>query len=47
MKTFNREASGKAIATGRELKTKKIITTVDLVNGPDEALDFAVELAQR
>jgi Universal stress protein family len=47
MKTFDGESSGEAIATGRELKTKKIITTVDLMNGPGEALDFAVELAQR
>jgi hypothetical protein len=46
MKTFDREVSGEAIATGCESKTKKIIIAVDLVNGPGEALDFAIELAQ-
>jgi hypothetical protein len=38
MKTFDREASGEATATGRESKTKKIIMAVDLVNGSGEAL---------
>ena len=47
MKTFDREATGEVIATRRELKTRKIITTVDLVKGRGEALDFAVELAQQ
>jgi nucleotide-binding universal stress UspA family protein len=45
MKTFDREASGECVATKPELKTKKIIATVDLINGAGEALDFAVELA--
>jgi nucleotide-binding universal stress UspA family protein len=46
MKTFDREASGEAIATAWEPKTKKIIIVVDLLNRSGEALDFAVELAQ-
>jgi len=46
MKTFDREVSGEAIATGCESKTKKIIIAVDLMNRPGEALDFAIEIAQ-
>jgi nucleotide-binding universal stress UspA family protein len=47
MKTFNRDAGRGAIAPEQGLKTKTIIAPVDLLSGPSEALDFAVELAQR
>ena len=47
MKTFDREADRGAVVRARGLKTKTIIAPIDLLSGPSEALDFAVDLAQR
>ena len=47
MKISDKEISEEAGAMERELKTKTIVAPINIVEGPSEALEFAVELARR
>jgi hypothetical protein len=47
MKNSGTESKSENTATERESKKKTIVAPVNIVSAPSEALEFAVELAQR